>query len=101
MTLLGDGEVTEGEAYMVNQAAADKLESKKDKEDYEEDLDEELKPGKAQKMLDDGTVHGNPLTSKQKKYFQVVANEQKMLEEWIMGLVESKQTAEILLKQIL
>ena len=92
MTLLGDEEVREGEAYMVNQAAADKLESKKD---YEEELEEDLTAGKAQKMLDDGTVHGNPLTSKQKKYFGMVANEQKMLEEWIMGLVESKQTAEI------
>ena len=92
MTLLGDGEVTEGEAYIVNQAAAEKLESKKD---HEDELEEELTAGKAQKMLDDGTVHGNPLTSKQKKYFGMVANEQKMLEEWIMGLVESKQTAEI------
>lgn len=65
MSLLGDGEVTEGERYVVNQAAADKLESKKDKE---EDLGVEL---------------------------QGVADEQKMLEEWIMGLVETKQTAEI------
>ena len=92
MTLLGDGEVTEGERYVVNKAAAEQIQSKKESE---EDLDEELQPEKAQKMLDDGTVHGNPLTSKQKKYFHTVANEQKMLEEWILGLVESKQTAEI------
>tara|TARA_R110000787_G_scaffold277080_1_gene386204 strand:+ start:1845 stop:2915 length:1071 start_codon:yes stop_codon:yes gene_type:complete len=92
MTLLGDGEVTEGERYVVNQAAADQLESK---EGDEEELEEELKPAKAQKMLDDGKVHGNSLTKKQKKYFHTVANEQKMLEEWILGLVESKQTAEI------
>ena len=32
-----------------------------------------LTPGKAKKMLEDGTVHGRALTDKQKKYFGAIA----------------------------
>lgn len=38
---------------------------------------EKLHPGKAREILKDGTVHGNPLTDKQKKYMGWVAGGSK------------------------
>ena len=51
-------------------------------------------------MLDDGTSHGNPLTDKQIRYFQVVANEadedfSESIDEWVLDLVEKNPLAEM------
>ena len=57
-----------------------------------------LTPGKAKKMLSDGTVHGRGLTDKQKRYFGAIAGGATPMKKINGGWLDKYQDGGVVLK---